>query len=168
MIRMNPSIEIDNKKEMEPEIIELTEQELEELLCRVRNEQLTRQDYTLIEGLLNTFFRINALLEEKNLSIKRLLRFFGKKSEKARVIFKDDNSTNTKGGKGGKDKKSPVEPDEIEQKKTSESEKEKKKKPGHGKNGASSYVGAKKIEVRIEGLNAGDICPSCESGKLYN
>ena len=161
---------IDNKKETEPEIIELTERELEELLCRVKNEQLTRQDYALIEGLLNTFFRINSLLEEKNLSIKRLLRLFGKKSEKAKDIFKDDNSTNTKSDKDKDDggKESAPEPDEIEQTKKSESEKEKEKKPGHGKNGASSYVGAKKIEIGIEGLKASEICPSCESGKLYN
>src|SRR5271170_1280432 len=49
----------------------------------------------------------------------------------------------------------------------SESESEKRKAPGHGRNGASSYTGAKTIDVPHPDLHAGDACPGCEKGKVY-
>src|ERR1017187_1489491 len=39
--------------------------------------------------------------------------------------------------------------------------------PGHGRNGASSYTGAKKVAVAHPKLHAGDSCPGCEKGKVY-
>jgi transposase len=41
------------------------------------------------------------------------------------------------------------------------------KKPGHGRNGASSYTGAQKVAVPHPELHAGDPCPGCEKGKVY-
>jgi len=41
------------------------------------------------------------------------------------------------------------------------------KTPGHGRNGASSYTGAKTIDVPHPDLHAGDACPGCEKGKVY-
>ena len=41
------------------------------------------------------------------------------------------------------------------------------KKPGHGRNGASSYTGAQKVAVPHPQLHAGDPCPGCEKGKVY-
>ena len=41
------------------------------------------------------------------------------------------------------------------------------KTPGHGRNGASSYTGAKKVAVPHPELHAGDACPGCEKGKVY-
>ena len=38
---------------------------------------------------------------------------------------------------------------------------------GHGRNGASSYTGAKKVAVPHPQLHAGDPCPGCEKGKVY-
>jgi len=38
---------------------------------------------------------------------------------------------------------------------------------GHGRNGASTYTGAKKIAVPRPALHTGDHCPGCEKGKLY-
>ena len=38
---------------------------------------------------------------------------------------------------------------------------------GHGRNGASSYTGAKKVAVPHPELHAGDSCPGCEKGKVY-
>ena len=39
---------------------------------------------------------------------------------------------------------------------------------GHGRNGADAFTGAEKIEVRHESLQAGDPCPKCEQGTLYD
>ena len=41
------------------------------------------------------------------------------------------------------------------------------KTPGHGRNGASSYTGAKKVAVPHPELHAGDSCPGCLKGKVY-
>jgi transposase len=41
------------------------------------------------------------------------------------------------------------------------------KTPGHGRNGASSYTGAKKVAVPHPTLHTGDPCPGCEKGKVY-
>src|ERR1035438_6375403 len=38
---------------------------------------------------------------------------------------------------------------------------------GHGRNGASSYTGAKRVAVPHPELHAGDSCPGCEKGKVY-
>ena len=38
---------------------------------------------------------------------------------------------------------------------------------GHGRNGASSYTGARKVAVPHPHLHAGDACPGCERGKVY-
>lgn len=41
------------------------------------------------------------------------------------------------------------------------------KTPGHGRNGSSSYTGAKRVAVPHPTLQAGDACPGCEKGKVY-
>ena len=41
------------------------------------------------------------------------------------------------------------------------------KPAGHGRNGASSYTGAKKVAVPHPTLHSGDHCPGCEKGKVY-
>jgi hypothetical protein len=41
------------------------------------------------------------------------------------------------------------------------------KTPGHGRNGASSYTGAKTVDVPHPDLHAGEACPGCEKGKVY-
>ena len=39
------------------------------------------------------------------------------------------------------------------------------KTPGHGRNGSSSYTGAKKVAVPHLELHAGDSCPGCENAR---
>ena len=43
----------------------------------------------------------------------------------------------------------------------------KEKPTGHGRNGASSYTGAKRVAVPHPTLHSGDPCPGCEKGKVY-
>ena len=38
---------------------------------------------------------------------------------------------------------------------------------GHGRNGASSYTGAKKVAIQHPTLHTGDACPGCGKGKVY-
>src|SRR5258707_6473573 len=43
----------------------------------------------------------------------------------------------------------------------------KPRQPGHGRNGAAAFTGAEKVAIRHPELQAGDSCPSCETGKVY-
>src|SRR3954452_17781861 len=40
-------------------------------------------------------------------------------------------------------------------------------KPGHGRNPASAFTGARKVEIAHGRLKHGDGCPECRSGKVY-
>jgi transposase len=40
-------------------------------------------------------------------------------------------------------------------------------KPGHGRNAAAAFHGARKIAIPHPELNSGDRCPECEKGKVY-
>ena len=44
----------------------------------------------------------------------------------------------------------------------------KKAPPGHGRNGAGAYRGARKVEVPHASLKAGDQCPDCQRGRVYS
>src|SRR3984893_10275768 len=55
----------------------------------------------------------------------------------------------------------------LEQPEAPAPENDSKRAKGHGRNGASSYTGAKKGAVPHPELHAGDSCPGCETGKVY-
>jgi transposase len=44
---------------------------------------------------------------------------------------------------------------------------EKKTPPGHGRNGAAAFTGAKRVVIAHPSLKTGDACPSCQQGKVY-
>lgn len=48
-----------------------------------------------------------------------------------------------------------------------ETSNEEKKAPGHGRNAACSYEGARKVAVTHPELKHGDRCPECRSGNVY-
>ncbi len=44
---------------------------------------------------------------------------------------------------------------------------EQDQQPGHGRNAAAAFTGARKVAIRHAKLNSGDRCPECEKGKVY-
>jgi transposase len=40
-------------------------------------------------------------------------------------------------------------------------------KPGHGRNAAAAFTGARKVPIQHPELKSGDRCPECEKGKVY-
>ena len=40
-------------------------------------------------------------------------------------------------------------------------------KPGHGRNGASAFSGARKVAIQHAQLKSGELCPECERGRVY-
>ena len=55
----------------------------------------------------------------------------------------------------------------LEQPETPAPKNDADKKPGHGRNGASSYTGAQKVVVPHPSMHTGDACPGCDKGKVY-
>jgi hypothetical protein len=124
-----------------PKTLDIKQEELDDLLERVRTNTLKEADYELIKALAETVSYLSTLSDEKSASIKRLLKMlFGEKTEKANG--KDAKKTWKKPGKN-----EPVK--------------------GHGKNGASAYKGARKVKVAHQTLKSGNDCPACENGKVY-
>lgn len=135
-----------------PKRIQIDMDELEALRARAKSGPLSEDDDEKLKALFETLFYMQQELEGKGASIKRLRNLlFGPSSEKtSKVLNKDSES---------KDKA---------QAESESGEKKKKKRKGHGRNGASAYSGAEKVEVAHESLKSGEPCPEppCE-GKVY-
>ena len=127
-----------------PKRIDLTPEQLDALLKRVEAGSLQDGDYEIIKGMADTLSFLSQALDNKNTSIKRLLKLiFGDSTEKTAKVLKRNKAGGKKSGK------------------------KKKKLKGHGKNGAAAYHGAEKIPVAHESLKSKDPCPDCHRGKLY-
>ena len=122
--------------------IELTPEELKTLLERVK-AAVSEEDYEIIKDMTEIIQAMSQVVDQKAASVKRLLKqLFGQKSEKKKDVLNDQDN---------EDK-----PDEPG-----------KKLKGHGRNGASAYPGAKRVQVNHENLKHGESCPLCLKGKVY-
>lgn len=151
---------------MQTEETNWNEEEAAKIGERLKKKQLTDKDYELLERFWTAFAQLIFILAEKDLSIKRLMRLLGKKSEKAQTILKKEVTDKNQ------DKEKALESNDAESseesKDSSETKEKKDKKRGHGRNGASRYVGAETIEVPLNNLSAGGECPDCKDGNtLY-
>jgi transposase len=127
-----------------PKRIDLTPAQLDALLKRVEAGSLQDGDYEIIKGMAETLSFLSQALDNKNTSIRRLLKLiFGERTEKTAKLLQRDKAGGKKSGK------------------------KKKNHKGHGKNGAAAYHGAEKIPVSHESLKPKDRCPDCHKGKLY-
>lgn len=125
--------------------IELSAQQLDALIERIKTRSLLDTDYQTLEAMGETINVLSHSVDEKAASIKRLLKMiFGPTSEKTATVAKKrkPTSASTKPKANGK-------------------------KKGHGRNGVDDYTGAKKITVPHGQLKHKDPCPSCLKGKVY-
>ena len=139
-----------------PERIELDRSELEAILSRAKTQPLSEEQYDKLHAAMETLIFLTQELEKKRVSVQRLKQLlFGATTETTRKVMEKVL-------------------DELDKKKndeenTSQGEKEadKQKPKGHGRNGAAAYVGAEKVCVPHESLQAGDACPNCHKGTVY-
>ncbi|MBM9538839.1 IS66 family transposase, partial [Desulfobulbus alkaliphilus] len=123
------------------ERIEINGEEAQKLLDRVKSS-VSDEDYRIIKGLIDTHLLLNQAVNEKSISIKRLLQMiFGVKTEKSRS---GSNSSDRKKSDNGE-----------------------KKARGHGRNGAEAYSGAEEVSINHQALSHCDPCPACPDGRLY-
>lgn len=137
----------------DPKIVELHADRLEALLQRAE-AGLPEDDYETIKALVESYRYVTELLEDKGTTIARLRKLvFGLQTEKTRQVVPQPEEAEAHPNR--------TEGDDLESSPTP-------KRKGHGRNGADAYQGAEKIEVPHESLHAGDACPDCTKGKVYN
>ena len=143
-----------------PEIIELDARQLEELLCRAEEQAFDATDYQTIRVLVESYAYLTSMLGDKNTTIARLRKLlFGASSEKTEKVVDDEKdsatpSATTAGDGCGEHADANDNGDAASS-------------PGHGRYGADDYPGANQVEVTHPTLSAGDDCPECQQGTLY-
>ncbi|MCP5024821.1 MAG: IS66 family transposase [Actinomycetia bacterium] len=141
------------------ERIVLDAAELMAIVERTKTSALTVEEYEKLKASVETLVWVEAELEKKNASLKRIRKALSlntKKTEKTSEVLKGAGATESP--QGNDEERSGEKP-----------EKKKKKPKGHGRNGADAYEGAGKTQVPHESLKPGDSCPECEttSAKVY-
>jgi transposase len=149
-----------------PEIIEVDSTQLQEVLRRVE-QALDKKDSALIRAVFQSYVYVADLVEDKNTSIRRLRKlFFGARTEKTEVVVgrkTQEPETPSSSSVVAKDESTVGDPlpgasDEADPARVCK---------GHGRNGADAYRGAEHIAVAHLSLAAGDPCPVCGEGIVY-
>jgi transposase len=137
---------------MKPERLDVTSEELEALLEGVR-APLGEVSYQKLQAAIHTLSYVTKLLETREATLEKLRRLLCHSStEKTGKVLKQAGIET--------DGKKHTPPGEHTPK---------RKAPGHGRNSAAAYRGARKVEVPHESLQAGDPCPDEQcGGKVYS
>ena len=147
------------KKRTKPKVIELSAEQLQELLQRLQIVT-DDKDYETVKAIFESYAYVTDLVRKKGTTIGRLRKMlFGASTEKTDAVLGEGTDTET--APPGEEPSA-----ESTQETGSESEPPKKRK-GHGRNGAAAYHGAEKIPVPHPSLKAGDDCPNCQQGTAY-
>ena len=134
-----------NKNKKEIPVITVSDKEFKALKGNLENNNLSETEKKITLTILEAYRWLADLHRLKKLSIQKVMRLFGHKSERQKRAAnkKDENDKNPPGtGRG-------------------------KKKRGHGKRGKNDFPGAKRELHRLEELKTGDNCPECPLGRLY-
>jgi hypothetical protein len=151
-------------KNPSPRILNVDTQRIEAVLERAA-ESMNEDDSELLRQIVESHSYLLELVGDKNTTIARLRKLiFGSRSEKSKDILEDiqradvspeeGSSSDAQAGTGASSSGCSVsEPGEA--------------KPGHGRHGADAYAGAHQVDVPHASLAAGDTCPDCGQGTLY-
>ena len=147
-----------------PEIVEVNSQQLEELLERAASNTLREEDAELIAQVFDSYMHLFEIVGDKNTTIARLRKlFFGANSEKSAKILGEQEDAETSlapDSDNAEALRASSEPEEDE-------DTDEEPSPGHGRHGAGDYLGATQVDVPHPTLCAGDDCPSCQIGTVY-
>jgi transposase len=150
-----------------PAIIEVDRPRLEEVLGRA-DQALTQEDAALIRAVVEAYRYLVDLVDDKNTSIGRLRQLlFGRRTEKTNAVLgrqTDQHDAPPANGAAADTGPASGEKDSDGSKATDRAPAGK----GHGRNGADAYCGAERIDVPHAALKAGDPCPACDKGTVYD
>ena len=128
--------------------------EIETLRERVRSGRLSEGDLALVDRLLGLLLTLISVIEQKNLSIKRLKRLiFGPGSDTRAASTSEIAESSATAEEASESAPLPDAP----------------KRPGHGRLSAADYSGAAQVRCDDATLSAGARCPNAPcSGRLYD
>ena len=133
----------------EKEVIEVNFEELARLRERARQAPLNEEDCRKLEAAIHALSYLIEKIGEKNTTISQLRALLAKPStEKTSKVLEHA------GIKTPPPNSSPPHAND-------------QPKPGHGRNGAQAYSGARRIKIAHASLKPGDHCPKCLKGKVY-
>ena len=143
-----------------PELVNATQGELDEILALVKTT-LSAKQYKLLEGVLGTFVYVMRALQNARTSVRKFRNMlFGASTESQRNLLPLLDASTTGDA-------APV-PGAQAAQAAQDVAKAKVSAPGHGRNGAKAYSDSPIVQVGLLDLNPGDLCPQCETGKVYN
>lgn len=136
-----------------PNMMDTSLEELKGLSERLESRRLDEDDYAVVANVVATVMYLKQVYDDKSMSIKRLLNLlFGSvSSEKTDKLLAQLEAAGKSAGKSGQ--------------KQDKARGKKRKPKGHGRNGASAYTGAERVQVTLKQLATGDVCPCCPHGK---
>ena len=144
----------------------MTETQLEEVLRRAE-QALEEKDATFIRQVFESYLYVTDLVEDKNTTIARLRHlFFGKRTEKTKAVVGSTAQANERNDRGMASA-GLAEPSAADQTPAAPADDSGAASKGHGRNGADAYRGAERMDVPHATLQAGDICPTCRKGTVY-
>ncbi len=159
--------------------IQLNMNDVDALLERIESKSLLDGDYEIIKAMTETIVCLNQALEQKDISIKRLLkRLFGIKTEKRKKVLKEAEKNTSKDGtdepvddKNQSDfpengAESPADQNSSDDK-GKETDETKPISKGHGRNGVAAFTGATEKYIEHPTIKHGQKCPLCLKGKIY-
>jgi transposase len=124
--------------------LQLSGSQLKALRGRIKERALAEEDWEVVMAMTETVECLAQALAEKETALARLCKYLlGAPTETARNLLKGKRS-DAPGGRSGK-----------------------KPRKGHGRNPAAAYEGGEKVHIDHPTLQAGDRCPGCEKGKVY-
>jgi transposase len=148
-----------------PHEVTLSPEEGEALIERIEHDAWSAEDRCVVVQVLRLHFWLLFALQEAKLSLKRLRTLlFGEKAPRRSVPSSHDSS-----GAGGTDGRKSCAVSSGLTKGTVEGQPRPSRghRPGQGRLGAETYVGAERVECHHEELRVGEVCPVCGQGRLY-
>jgi hypothetical protein len=151
-----------------PDEIKLSQADGEVLIERLEGDALTVDDRRVLVQVLRLHFWLLFALQEAKISLKRLrMLLFGKKPKAPKEPPSGESSASGGGSGTWSAESSQAVGDAAENHANGSDPSDGGRRPGHGRQGADAYVGAKRVECRHEELAAGERCPVCGQGRLY-
>jgi transposase len=148
----------------EAKVVDITIDDLMALRACIQAGELTPEHLQLIDAFIGSYCVLLELLRHKKISIDRLRKIlFGPSSEKTKDVV-GPQETNTGPEPSPDENRSQTPPADS----AAIKDRPKPKRKGHGRIKANNYWGAKEVSIVHETLQAGDPCPTCGEGTVYD
>ncbi len=138
-------------------IVEVNAADMDGLRERALAEAWQHGDGEIVLLLMTSHVELLNLIRNQNTTLARLRKMlFGASTEKTKDVLAEDAQPD-------------ADPTASEHESAADATEESASRPkGHGHHGAKDYPGAKRVAVPHETLHAGETCPECGAGKIYD